>query len=387
MVAGRGSGGQRIALYIPSLRGGGAERVMLNLANGFAARGVAVDLVLARAEGPFLSQVASGVRVIDLDAPRVLRSLPGLVRYLRRERPKALLSAMDHANVIAIAACRLAGARLRLVVSVHSPPSIPARGSGPLRRRLLLLTGRAYRGADAVVAVSKGVARDLIGATGLPPSRVHVIYNPVVTAELYKKAQEPVDHPWFREGQPPVILSAGRLTKEKDFSTLLRAFALLRKEGPGRLVILGEGEERPHLERLAERLGIGADVAFPGFVDNPYAYMKHAAVFALSSAWEGFGNVLVEALAVGTPVVATDCPGGPGEILENGRWGRLVPPGSPEQLAEAMLAALRDPGPVATPVRAKAFAAERILEAYAGVLGVIEEGSVKSRFSEWCRET
>jgi len=362
--------GSKVALFLPSLRGGGAERVMVNLARGFAERGLAVDLVLARAEGPYLAEVPSSVRAVDLGARRVLYALPGLLRYLRRERPHAMLSALNHANVVAIWAWLLSGVETRLVVSEHSTLSRSTENASSLRRRFIpLLIKRFYPRTDAVVTVSRGVAEDLVAQTRLPAEKVKVIYNPVVTPELFAKAEEPLDHPWFRPGEPPVIVGVGRLTAAKDFPTLLRAFALVRQDRPARLVILGEGEDRPELETLVRELGVERDVALPGFVDNPYKYMKRAAVFVLSSQWEGFGMVLVEAMALGTPVVSTDCPSGPAEILEGGKWGRLVPVGKPGQLAGAIMAVLKgercDPSP-----RVSSFSIEAITDEYIQLLGV-----------------
>jgi len=197
-----------------------------------------------------------------------------------------------------------------------------------------------YPWADKVVAVSKGVADDLVRITRLPKDKIQVIYNPVVTSEFFIKAEEPLDHPWFKPGEPPVILGVGRLTEAKDFPTLIRAFTLVRKERPARLMILGEGEDRPKLDALVKELGLEKDVALPGFVENPYKYMKRAAVFVLSSKWEGLPTVLIEAMALGTPVVSTACPSGPSEILEGGKWGRLVPVGDVEALAKAIVEAL-----------------------------------------------
>ena len=335
---------RQVALFLPSLRGGGAERVMVNLARGFVEQGVRVDLVLARAEGPYLSQVSPNVRIVDLRAPRVLASLPGLVRYLRSERPAAMLSGLDHANVVALWARWLAGVPVRTVVSVHSTPSRAVAHAKSLRARIMPLWVRFfYPWADAIVAVSKGVADDLVRLTRLPKEKVRVIYNPVVTPELYWKADERLDHPWFAAGEPPVILSVGRLTEAKDFPTLIRAFALVHKERLARLMILGEGEERPKLEMLVRELGLESDVALPGFVENPYKYMKRAAVFVLSSRWEGLPTVLIEALALGTPVVSTNCPSGPSEVLEGGRLGRLVQVGSEDLLAKAIAETLVNP--------------------------------------------
>jgi len=365
----------RIALFVPSLRGGGAEKAMVNLARGFAERGLKVDLVLAKAEGPYLSQVPLEVRVVDLGARRVLYSLGSLMRYLRWEQPQAMLSALTHANIVAIWAKLLAGVKTRLVVTEHNTlgqamvniPSVKIRS-------MPLLIGTFYPYADEVVAVSQGVAKDLVTLTRLPSEKVRVIYNPVITPELFVKAGELLDHPWFRPGEPPVILGVGRLTKQKDFPTLIRAFALVRKECRARLMILGEGEDRPKIEALVRELGLEEDVALPGFVDNPYKYMKRAAVFVLSSQWEGLPTVLIEALALGTPVISTDCPGGSAEILENGRWGQLVPVGNIRALAGAILAAIEDKGLPAAVDSLEKFTLERTVEEYLATLSGAGKG-------------
>jgi len=362
-------GKEKVALFLPSLRGGGAERVMVNLARGFYDQGINVDLVLAKAEGPYLSEVPAGVRVIDLHSSRVLFSLPGLVRYLRRERPQSILSAMDHANIVAIWARKLSGVSCRVVVSVHSTLSRALMNIPNLRGYLMPNLIRIfYPLADAVIAVSNGVAEDFANITRLPRESIKVIYNPIVIPELLEKAKEAVEHPWFSRGEPPVILSVGRLTKAKDYPTLIRAFALVHRERPARLMILGEGEERPKLEALIQELGLDEDVSLPGFVDNPYAYMARAAVFVLSSAWEGFGNVLVEAMAVGTPVVATDCPSGPAEILEGGKWGKLVPVGDIEKIAKAIIETLEDLNCPDVTKRAQDFGIEKPVQNYLRVL-------------------
>ena len=366
---------ERVALFLPSLRGGGAERAMLNLARGFAERGLAVDMVLAKAEGPYLNQLPPNVCVVDLGASRVLASLPGLVRYLRCERPQALLSALDHANVVALWARALARVPTRIVVSVRSNTSWSTRYAPTLRARLAPLWIRPfYPWADVVVTISQGVADDLARLTGLSREKMRVIYNPVVTPEIFSKAQEPLDHPWFAPGQPPVVLGVGRLTIQKDFPTLIRAFALVRAQRPARLMILGEGEERPKLEALVRELGLEQDVALPGFVSNPYAYMARAAVFVLSSLWEGLPTALIEAMALGTPVVSTDCPSGPAEILEGGVWGKLVPVGDRDALSAAVVSSLDSPSLPDATRRAQDFSLDRIVGEYLELL--LSESSV-----------
>lgn len=361
-----------VALYVPSLRGGGAERVMVTLANGFAKQGNEVDLVLVKAEGPYLSQVSSKVRIVDLQSHRVLTSLPKLICYLRQARPKALLSTLSHANVIAIWAKQLSRVPTRVIVREASTLSLSAASAPSRRGRFLPCVMRwTYNWADAVIAVSHGVASDLSEMLGIPLEKITVIYNPVVTPELFEKAKEPLNHPWFTLKAPPVILGVGRLTKAKDFATLIQAFALVRREDDIRLLILGEGEERFHLEALVKKLGMEEYVALPGFVDNPFKYMARASLLVLSSAWEGFPNVLVQAMAVGTPVVATDCPSGPAEILEGGKWGKLVPVGDPEALASAIIETLENPLPQELlRKRAEVFSIDTIISRYIKVLKI-----------------
>ncbi len=338
---------KRLTIFLPALYGGGAEHTMLNLAQGIAGRGHIVDLVLAQAEGPYLAQIPETVRLVDLgkgsivNRNRTLTRLPSLIRYLRDERPDAMLSALSRANLVAICASRIAGKPRRVVVNQQNTvskdaPNFPDR----LGRLAPRLARYIYRWADYVVGVSQGVVDDLVQSVGVPQHLVKVIFNPGITPELRKKAQEQLDHPWFQPGESPVIIAVGRLSPQKDFPTLLKAFAQLHQTRQVRLLILGEGPERKTLEALAAQLGVEQDVALPGFVENPYPYMVNASVFVLSSLWEGLPTVLVEAMFCGPPIVATDCPSGPREILRNGEFGRLVPVGEPKALAEAIGAAL-----------------------------------------------
>jgi glycosyltransferase involved in cell wall biosynthesis len=226
-----------------------------------------------------------------------------------------------------------------------------------------------YRRADALVAVSTGVADDLVATLRLPRDMITVIYNPIPVTDIRRLAESPTAHPWLARGEPPVILGVGRLTKQKDFSSLIRAFARVRQQRPVRLIILGDGELRGELEALARSLGVAADVTLPGFVDNPFPWMKGAAVFALSSAWEGFGNALIEAMACGTPVIATDCTTGPAELLDDGRYGPLVPVGNDQALADAVCEMLDRPKAAALlAARADVFAAPIALQKFEKLL-------------------
>ena len=360
-----------LAIFLTYLRGGGVERVIVNLARGFVEQGLNVDLVMVRAEGSFMSLVPPEVRVVDLEGTRLISSLPALVRYLQQNKPVALLSAMQDINLVALWSRRLAGVPTRVVVSVHNTVSRESQNSSQLKRRVAPQLARwFYPWADAIVTVSQGSADDLV-RLGLSSERIRVIYNPVVTPDLFEKAKEPLEHQWFEPGSPPVILGVGRLEKQKDFPTLIRAFAQVRQQRPARLMILGEGSERPYLEALVQELGIGEDVALPGFVANPFAYMARAGVFVLSSLFEGLPTVLIEAIAVGTKVVSTNCESGPAEILENGLYGKLVPVGDSKGIASAILRTLEEPPNSEAQQRKTAeFSLEKAVAQYRQVLQV-----------------
>jgi glycosyltransferase involved in cell wall biosynthesis len=363
--------GKKIGIFLQALPTGGAERMMLNLASGMVDQGIAVDLVLAVATGSLLTAVPPEVRLVDLGARRTVDSILPLARYLRRERPTALLSALTHVNVAAVFATLLSGHRTRIVVSERSTISQEsAEVTGATVHLAYKLVPWTYARADGIVAVSSRVAKDLSNYTNLPLEQISVINNPVVTKNTLQLASEPVDHPWFGPDQPPVILGVGRFSPEKDFGTLVRAFEEVRRSRPARLVLLGEGRrERAKLEAMVEQLGLQEAVYLPGFVKNPHAYMSRAAALVLTSRWEGSPNVLVEAMACGTPVVSTDCQSGPREILEDGRYGRLCPVGDSRQIAQAILETLTDPvPPESLRRRAEDFAVENSVKNYLGVL-------------------
>lgn len=348
---------RRLALFLDEFCLGGAQRRMLTLAHAFAVLGHQVDLVVVRARGPLLEELSPLVRLVALDpwgerlpwvkqrkGRWVATGLPALVRYLRREQPEVLLSTSPSPNIVALWARALARTSTRLVVRVDNLLSRITRGAAMQRHGFRCWSARHfYRRADAIIAVSHGIAEDVVRVTGLPRARITTIYNPLLTAELQEKARASLEHPWFIPGAPPVLLAAGRLVAQKDFSTLLRAFARVRAVRPVRLLILGDGEERTRLERLAWDLKIAEDVALPGFMLNPFPYMARAAVFVLSSAWEGLPGVLLEALACGCPVVSTDCPSGPDEILNGGDYGPLAPVGDDAALAQAIFSVLERP--------------------------------------------
>jgi glycosyltransferase involved in cell wall biosynthesis len=356
---------RHIAILDTSLAFAGFQRDATHLAIGFSQLGLRVDLLLARKDlEECYWEVPSSVATIELGVKRAAHALAPLTAYLRQRRPEVLISTSTETNLIALIARGLARARTRLVAREATVASI--HRDRRLRGRVVVfLAKRLYSRVDSLVAVSAGVQEDLTAYMGLPRSSIHVIHNPSVTPGMLQKAAEPVNHEWLHGNGPPVIISAGRLHWHKDFPLLLRAFSLVRQERPARLMILGEGEERPRLEALARELDIIEDFALPGFVANPYNYLAAASVLALSSTAEAFGHVLVEAMACGTPVVSTDCPGGPAEILERGRFGALVPVGDAEAMAGAVLATLDNPPRRAfLQERALRFSCDRIARDY-----------------------
>ncbi len=330
---------KRITFFLDALHGGGAEKAVVNMLQGLSKRDFILDLVLAKIEGPYVEMVPKEVNMIDLGTGRAMKSVFPLTSYLKQNRPWALVANMGHVNVAAAIAKELSGISTRLVlveqnnISAH-PPSIPrAKLIKPLAKWL-------YPRADIVAGVSAGVARDIEYQYGLTAGRALVINNPVVDETLFIKAKETPDHPWFQDQDIPVFLAVGRLTEQKDFPNLLQAFALVRAKQAARLIILGEGEDRSKLEAEINRLGIAADVLMPGFAANPYSYMSHARALILSSKEEGLPTVLIEALGCGCQIVSTNCPSGPDEILEGGKFGILVPVADSKALSEGMLNSL-----------------------------------------------
>jgi glycosyltransferase involved in cell wall biosynthesis len=335
-----------IALFLPTLYSGGAERVQLNLARYFLDRGLRVDLVVCKYFGSLKDQVPSGVRLISLDAHKVMFSVPAYLRYLRIARPSVVLSSVENAAIVSCVGKMLSSHRHRLLVRLDNSLSEP--GVLPLQlHRWPVMTAvvSTFHAADAFVAVSNGLKEQLSRLPGLGKKPIRRIYNPIIHEGFEAQAGlTPALPPSIRPGEP-FVLAAGRLHKQKGYTHLLLAFARVAQQRSSHLVILGEGDDREELQALARSLGIAPYVHFIGYASNPLAYMRHAAVFVLSSLAEGFGNVIVEALACGTPVISTDCPHGPREILSGGRYGTLVPVGDVDSLAQAIVAKLNAPKP------------------------------------------
>ncbi len=399
-----------IALFIHGLSGGGVQRSTMNLAAEMLQRGHRVDVVVGTASGTARDLLPPAARLVPLRRrgrlsylPLVWRAepqaralmlkpvllplipqkalfyLPALVGYLAEYRPDVLISADTYCNLVAIWARQLSGAATKIIASEHNTLSVqlqrPERRRAWRWRHAPALIRHAYRRADAIVTVSNGVGDDLARLCGLPRDRIATIYNPVhFGPDLERLAAAPVEAGLLPADGTPIVLGVGRLVGPKDFATLIRAFAMVRARRPACLIILGEEQkrgERTRLLALARDLGVERHVRLPGHVANPYRFFAKAAVFVLSSYREGLGNVVIEALACGCPVVSTDCPYGPAEILEGGRYGRLVRIGDPEDMAAAINATLdAPPRPEFLRARGAAFGAERAATAYLSLAGL-----------------
>jgi glycosyltransferase involved in cell wall biosynthesis len=372
-----------LALFLSGLTGGGAQRRTLTLAGAFVRRGHRVSLLPVRTEGPFLGQVPPGVEVVPIGGPLISHALArrsrtasvvaatfALMRKLRELHPDAVLSTSDPANIAAVAA-RALGRLPIAMIAVSNIDHANALARRPvfvrsLLRKVLVAT---YRSADAVIGISTGTTESLRAMTGLSTDRLTTILNPVAIDVIEEKARAPVPHRWLQDPAVPVVLAVGKLKPQKDYPALLCAFARARAQRPLRLLVLGEGELRSRLEKVAGELGVSEHVRFEGFVENPFCYMARAAVLVLSSAWEGLSNTLLEALACGCPVVSTDCPSGPREILGNGAYGELVPVGDEEALARAILSRIDGPrDSERLRARAREFSVDAAAHAYLSVI-------------------
>lgn len=364
----------RIAFYIPSLHIGGAERTVVRLANKLIEKGNEITIVVSNEQGNLISEIREEIHLVGLNARRipaigVLSSVPSLVRYLKNTSVDIFMSFMKHSNIAALLAHRIANIDVPIVVSERNHISRPVEENNHVRNLIILsLMKNLYPHADAITAVSEGVASDLVETVDIHRNEISVIYNPVVNPNLIKKVEKDINHPWFTTNDSRVILGVGSLSPQKDFQTLIRAFTIVSTKRDVRLVILGEGNKREELTQMVTRLGLTDKVDLPGQVANPYPYMRDAAVFVLSSAWEGLPNVLIEAMACGCPVVATDCPSGPREILQNGEYGPLVPVREPDYMAQAICDTLEHP-PAETELkeRAKRFSDDKITQEYLGL--------------------
>ena len=359
----------KICILMPDFAGGGAERIMVYLANQFVRSGIQVEILAGLAAGPYLSQLDERVLLRSLGSKREIFVIHKVVLYLLRERCDAMLCILNTFNVVGILARQISRSKTHVVLSQRGTLTDFLRPDATWKQRLRLKLMRyTYKRAARVICISKGLANEISQQFSIDPDKLEVIYNPCDVTTVTSLSHESVDHPWFDPGEPPVILGVGRLVRQKDFPTLIEAFALVRRSRQCRLIILGVGPEKPKLEMLIEKLNVSNDVELLGFVQNPFAFMRNSSVFVLSSQYEAFGNVVVEALACGVPIVSTDCPFGPAEILEDGRWGKLVGIGDSTAMAEAILKTLNGDVVRSSEDRAQAFSGEKSVAEYKRVL-------------------
>jgi glycosyltransferase involved in cell wall biosynthesis len=362
----------KLAILVSFSGQGGVERMISQLATAFVELGIEVDLLLVKAKGPFCAALPPEARQIPLRTRHTATSVWEVARYLRRERPTALLAVKHRAIIAALRARSLSGVQVPIAGRLGTTVSAALAAKSVWRRTLWYRAMKQYYPQlDGIIPVSEGVAADIHQITGLPWERLTVIRNPVITSSLMDAAGQPVDHPWLQNPEYPVIMGAGRLTEQKDFPTLISAFAAVRRVRPARLIILGDGQDRDALLALAQQQGVLDDIALPGFQLNPYAWLSKANVYVLSSRWEGSPNSLTEAMALGTPVVATDCPSGPRELLDGGRIAPLVAMGDVPALADAIIKQLDAPTPgVILQDAVKAYHAHTSAKHYLHTLGM-----------------
>ncbi|MBI2717627.1 MAG: glycosyltransferase [Rhizobiales bacterium] len=386
----RATGRPHAALFLYKLSGGGAQRRSVTLANGLAARGYDVDFVVINDQSTSREMLGPGVRFLALNSPkwgrlhatlyqlvpfrwaRVYIGAIALARYMRLEKPELVVAGSNRVLLTSVVAWRMAGRTMPLLLRATNFPSGNLNLWAPLRPivdlYLRALSHLVYRHATATIAVADGVADEVARLSGVSRERIATVFEPVLDETIAERSTEALDHPWLAKGGPPVLLGVGRLRMQKDFPTLIAAFALARKKRPMRLVLLGEGSQRPRLQKMIASHGLENDVCLFGYSENPFAWMARASLFVMSSAWEGLPAVLIEALACGCPVVSTNCPSGPWEILDKGKYGRLVPCRDPQSLAQAILDTLDAPVDRQLLIeRAKAFTAQASVDGYIAI--------------------
>lgn len=368
---GEAVGERRVVLAMPGFSGGGAERVMINLARALLSDGLAVEFLVLRRTGAFADEIPPGAILTVLGVCHARQGLPAMMRYLRRSpAPMAMFTNLPPMNVLVVAAATLTGFRAPIIPVLHNTFSVQFERLRWWRRLFMKLSlAIVLRRCPRIVAVSEGVKEDTAQQTGIPLDRISVIYNPVYDSRILEAAREPFEHPWLAPNRRiPVVCAVGRLTLQKDFQSLLEAMAILTKSRPARLLILGEGPERSRLEKLRERLKLEDSVELLGFLKNPHACVAKCDGLVMSSLWEGFGNVLVEAMAVGIPVASTRCPSGPDEILDDGKWGYLCEPKSPIRLAETIAMLIDSPRPIPPTAELEKYSISCISGQYAAVI-------------------
>lgn len=360
----------KVAFLLNNLSGGGAERVVVTLSNKLAQKGHTVDLVLARATGPFMASVSSDVRVIELFGRRMLYAIPSLVWILNRKKYDVVISGLDQPNIALLISKWFATSRTKFVVTEHNHPVASNAGAKKLIwRTVRSLRSLLYRHSDHVIAVSQVARQALISNFSVKPENCTAIYNSVDVKKAMQLASQKIHHKWFDENCK-VFVAVGRLTLQKNYPLMLRALKIARRSADVRLLILGEGSERPSLKNLVSELGLEESVQLLGFQDNPFSYIGRSSGLLMTSDWEGLPTVLIEAMACGITPVSTDCPSGPSELLGKSEYGYLVPMGDADLFAGAMLEAVNYPKPAKLLTeRAQGFSPDRVAQNYENLFG------------------
>ncbi len=331
----------KVSFFMPTLERGGAEGVIVQVANQLSRLGYNVDIVVCNEHGSLMSEIDDLVGVKPLGVPRVAFSPISLASYILRDNPDTIVSTLVHCNVVSSWVAKYVASDTAVVLREANTISKTKESAQTLSEWTVnALVPSAYASADSIIAVSESAASDLTKCLSVEEDRIHTVYNPVNIGRIEEKSDRTADHKWLCKDDVEVLISVGRLSKQKDYKTLLDAFRKMRNRSNVKLLVLGEGPQRGKLESYARSIGVGDNVDFYGFVENPYPYMKHSDVFVLSSAWEGMPNAMIEAFVLGLPIVATDCPSGPSEILENGRWGNLAEVGDSDELCSCIDQAL-----------------------------------------------
>lgn len=333
---------KKVIFLIPSLNGGGAERVFIQLLKVLDRNVFEIYLMVTNLEGPYVNEIPNDINIIDLQKTSVKRSLFSLIKEINKIKPNVIISTLFHMNLALLIISPFLIGRPRIILREANPPRF-SMGGLPKGKLFIWLYSRLYKRSDAIVAISTDVSNDIQKTLKVKKEKIRIIYNPVDISGIQKKSREKVLHKWFNEKNVPIIISVGRLVEQKDHTTLIKAFAKVRRKKLCKLLILGEGYYYTKLKKMVDNLNLSSDVEFLGFVSNPFKYIHNSDLFVLSSKWEGFGMVLIETLALGTPIVSTDCLGGPHEILNNGEYGKLVPVGNDDIMADKIIEMLNNP--------------------------------------------
>lgn len=355
-----------VVFFLPSFESGGAEKVMMNVAKGIQNRGHGVQVLVLNNEGnlnPKEKMSTTELKTVGFSGIKIPLYIYQINEYITENEPDIFISSMTHINVMCSVLFMIFNYNTKLILTEHNTLS-EKRG---LQSRLVKYFAKIfYPAADSIVGVSQGVSNDLNRILKDMGNDIKTIHNPVLTEDIIEESQKSIDHRWLNDDGVPVFLGAGRMVEQKDFPNLIKAFKLVNEEIDSKLIIIGRGNHELELENVVIEQGVQDDVDFPGFVDNPYAYMRQASVFVLSSAWEGLPTVLIEAMACGCPIVSTDCPSGPSEILDSGKYGRMVPVGDPQGLSDAMIKELNDPTPSDTLQKSafERFSKDKVLDEY-----------------------